>query len=93
MKIVLRAAVIALAFPASAAFAQNIFHRSPETTGRIYTDAGYWQPVETQSAAGSSTDTSGNPAYAVTAPGPTAGPYYRGDDIRNANSALWGVGG
>jgi hypothetical protein len=25
--------------------------------------------------------------------GATAAPYYPGDDVRNANSALWGVGG
>jgi hypothetical protein len=24
---------------------------------------------------------------------PTSAPWFRGDDIRNANSALWGVGG
>ena len=93
MKIVIKAAVVALAFPASAAFAQNIFHRSPETVGRIYTDPAYWQPVEGQSTAGSSTGAFQNPGYAVGSPGPTSGPYYGGDDIRNANSALWGVGG
>ena len=71
MKNVFKVAVVGLSFAASSAFAQGVFHRSPQHADRIYVEGAYWQNESS----------------------PTSGPYFRGDDIRNANSALWGVGG
>ena len=34
-----------------------------------------------------------HPGPRIGAPGPTSGPCYPGDNINNASSALWGVGG
>ena len=45
--------------------------------GHTYIESGFWRA-------------DGN---LVAAPTATAAPYMRGDDIRNANSSLWGVGG
>lgn len=102
MKGIYKAAVVAAtAFSASSAFAAGWF--SSHGQGRTYTEANYWA---TTPAGVASTGASANtraPVIAngpivttpaqIAAPGPTSGPWVPGDNINNASSSLWGVGG
>jgi hypothetical protein len=95
------AVVVATAFSASSVFAAGFF--SSHGQGRTYTESNYWATTPSGVA---STGGSVNPSAPVAvngpvvvvpaqiaAPGPTSGPWYPGDNINNASSALWGVGG
>src|SRR5205807_1257047 len=83
MKGIFKASVVGLAFATTGAFAQGTYP-SPDTT--------YTQPSgDTRRIDNRRTQD----ARAVDPrwQGATAAPYFAGDDVRNANSALWGVGG
>ncbi len=86
MKGIIKASVIGLTFAAAGAFAQSTYTPPTEST--------YTQPPATRDA-----KRLDNRRYQdsrqvdSTWHGATAAPYAPGDDIRNANSALWGVGG
>jgi len=101
MKGMLKAAVFAAtAFSASSVFAAGSF--SSHGQGRTYTEASYWATppsgvASTGASYGAPAQANGpivtTPAPVAAAPGPTMGPWYPGANIKNANSALWGVGG
>jgi hypothetical protein len=103
MKGMFKAAVVAAtAFSASSVFAAGLF--SSHGQGRTYTEANYWAATPSGVAStGASVNPSApvvvngpvvvTPAQVVAAPGPTMAPWYPGDTINNASSALWGVGG
>jgi hypothetical protein len=103
MKGMLKAAVaVATAFTAGTVFAAGFF--SSHGQGRTYTEANYWATTPSGVAStGASVNPSAPvavngpivvaPAQVVGAPGPTMAPWYPGDNINNASSALWGVGG
>jgi len=96
MKASIKWAVIGLAI--GGAFAQSALAAGTRR-GMSYTESSYWATPSTeqgdQSSVGTSAAVNGpnvtTPQTAV-APGPTMGPWFYGDDIRNANSALWGAG-
>jgi hypothetical protein len=95
MKASIKWAVIGLAFAATGAFGQAA-HSTRTDRGRSYTDSSYWAtPADTRSSTGASAAVNGPNVTTpqAAAPGPTMAPWSYGDDIRNANSALWGVGG
>jgi hypothetical protein len=95
------AVVVATAFSASSVFAAGIF--SSHGQGRTYTEANYWATTPSGVASTGASAYSGAPVAVngpvvvapaqIAAPGPTSGPWYPGDNISNASSALWGVGG
>lgn len=98
MKAAIKWAVAGLAF--GTAFAQGALAARTER-GLSYTESSYWATPRTAygndaSSVGTSAAVNGpivtTPQVAVS-PGPTMAPWANGDDIRNANSALWGVGG
>jgi hypothetical protein len=107
MKKILLGATLIATFAATSAMAQGAYtggtaeqgNRSTAEQGNrisrpamTYTDSRFWSSggeVRGETAAGASAP----PVTAFAAPGATSAPYVRGDDIRNASSALWGVGG
>ena len=102
MKSIFKAAVVVTtAFTASSVFAAGFF--SSHGQGRTYTESQYWATTPSGVA---STGASVNPSAPVAvngplvvapaqvaAPGPTMAPWYPGNNINNASSSLWGVGG
>lgn len=85
MKCTLAITSVVLALAASSAMAQGIFSpRSADPTDRAARDA---------RRANLYTDANHWNATSEGWQGSTMEPAYRGQDIRNANSALWGVGG
>jgi hypothetical protein len=100
MKGIFKAAVMTVAaVSTSSVFAAGIFSARGDTAGRTYTESSYWRTPRTDATVGTTGAPAVNgvivntPAQVLVSPGPTAGPWFPGDDIRNANSALWGVGG
>jgi len=79
----LKLAVIALALAATSAFAQSGDAAHGDSGRSSYSEPGKWKASQEAQPQG---------AQEVSAL-PTMGPSIFGDDIRNANSALWGVGG
>lgn len=105
MKSIFKAAVvITTALSASSVLADGLFSRAPDRAGLTYTESSYWSAPRTvlpnEATAGSSyrAPVAVNGPIVTTpeqlaAPGPTSGPWHPGDNISNASSALWGVGG
>jgi hypothetical protein len=91
MKKLSTAAFAVLAFSASGAFAQGVLSpRTPDTQ-----DSYSAQPSPSTSSVGASQVRDSRPGDLGGSPwqGATMAPAWQGQDIRNANSALWGVGG
>jgi hypothetical protein len=66
---------------------------NPTARAMLYTSAEYWNPGSSAARGASLAPRTTAIPGSYIAPGATAGPYFPGDDIRNANSTLWGVGG